>query len=128
MAKSKKKSARSSFMILQKLPTKTKAKKSKKKSKKEHKHKKKSKKLFSVKAKDLPSTGRDGGGGKIVAVNSRGEHVVMGARAPPNAQMNPVQMLRYLATTNYASIQKKYKKLKDEKSSSSSSSSISSSE
>jgi len=53
MAKSKKKSARSSFMILQKLPTKTKAKKSKKKSKKEHKHKKKSKKLFSVKAKDL---------------------------------------------------------------------------
>ena len=71
---------------------------------KKHRHKstRKGKRIFSAKASDFPNVGhKTNTDAKIVAVNSAGERVVMGARAPVNAEMNPVQFLRALATLNY---------------------------
>ena len=104
MTKSKKKSSGKSKILVKRRLGKTVAKKKKKKGKK----------VVSFNTKSLPNVNR--GGGHFVAVNKDGNSVVMGAKAPTSGPMNPVQLLRFMATQNYATM-KSTKKKKDESSS-----------
>ena len=96
------KSKKSSKALVKSLGSKTVAKKKKKKKSK------KGKKIFSANTRSLPNVQTSGG--HYVGMDASGQRVVMGAKAPRNAPMNPVQLLRFMATQNYASISAKKKK------------------